>query len=88
MNAILVQRALEVVPDRHVLINLIRGRVRQLHLGNGHEGHSLLRDSGNRSMADTALLELIEGRMTFEMPPFIPLKRSTQAGKRPKGWAR
>ena len=88
MNPILVQRALEIVPDRHVLINLISGRVRQLRLGNGPESHSLLTDGGNRSMADTALLELIEGRMTFEMPQLIPLKRPTQAGNRPKGWTR
>lgn len=88
MNPILVQRALEIVPDRHVLINLISSRVRRLNVGNGAEGRSLLAESANRSMADTALLELIEGRMTFEMPPFTPLKRPTQAGNRPKGWAR
>ena len=88
MNAILVQRALELVPDRHVLINLISLRVRRLNFGNGAQGGSLLSDSGHPSMADTALLELIEGRMTFEMPPFTRVKRPTQAGNRPKGWAR
>ena len=88
MNPILVQRALEVVRDRHVLINLISSRVRRLNVGNGAEGRSLLAESGSRSMADTALLELIEGRMSFELPPFTRLERPTQAGNRPKGWAR
>ena len=88
MNAILVERALEKVPNRHVLVNLISRRVRQLNSGIGAERRPLLIDSDNRSMADTALLELIEGRMTFEMPQFTPLKRPTQAGNRPKGWAR
>lgn len=89
MNAILVQRALEIVPDRHVLVNLISTRVRQLSSGFGRERHSLLADGAHRSMADTALLELIESRMTFELPKFVPLKRPTQqGGSRPKGWAR
>ena len=88
MNATLVQRALEIVPDRHVLVNLISTRVRQLSGRFGAERHSLLADGSNRSMADIALLELIEGRMTFEMPQFTPLRRPTQAGNRPKGWAR
>lgn len=88
MNAILVDRALEKVPNRHVLVNLISRRVRQLNFGVGAERQPLLIDNGSLSAADTALLELIEGRMTFEMPQFTPLKRPTQAGNRPKGWVR
>jgi len=88
MNAALVQRALEKVPNRHVLVNSISSRVRQLNSGIGTERRPLIIDGGNLSAADTALLELIEGRMSFQMPEFIPLKRPTQHGSRPKGWAR
>ena len=87
MNAALVQRALEKVPDRHVLVNLISSRVRQLNFGIRTERQPLVIGGGNLSAADTALLELIEGRMSFQMPELIPLKRPTQQGSRPKGWA-
>ena len=88
MNPDLVQKALEKVPNRHVLINLISSRVRQLNSGIGTERRPLIIDGDNLSAADTALLELIEGRMSFQMPEFIPLKRPTQQGSRPKGWTR
>ena len=88
MNAILVQKALEKVPNRHVLINLVSSRVRQLNSGMGSERRPLVADGGNNlSAADTALLEIIEDRMGFEMPELIALTRPTQHGKRPKGWA-
>ena len=88
MNPILVQRALEKVPNRHVLINLISCRVRQLNSGVGAECRPLLINGGSLSAVDTALLEIIEDRMTFELSEFLPLKRPTQQGNRPKGWAR
>ena len=89
MNVGLVQRALEKVPNRHVLVNLISRRVRQLNSGLGTESRPLIIDRGSLSAADTALLELIEDRMTFQMPEFVPLTRPTQqGGSRPKGWAR
>ena len=86
MNATLVQKALEKVPNRQVLVNLISSRVRQLNSGVGTERRPLILGEGNLSAADTALLELIEGRMSFHVPELIPLKRPTQHGKRPKGW--
>ena len=88
MNPILVQRALEKVPNRPVLINIISRRVRQLNSGMGAESRPLLIDGRGLSAADTALLEIIEDRMTFELSELLPLKRPTQQGKRPTGWAR
>ena len=87
MNAILLQRALEKVPNRHLLVNLISSRVRQLNSGMGAERRPLIKDGGNLSAADTALLEIIEERMTYEVPEIIALKRPTRNGNRPKGWA-
>lgn len=86
MNAMLVQRALEKVPNRHVLVNLISSRVRQLNSGVGAQSGPLIINGGNLSAADTALLEIIEGRMSFEMPMLVPLRRPTRMGNRPKGW--
>jgi hypothetical protein len=57
-----------------------------LNSGIGTERWPLIIDGGNLSAADTALLGLIEGRMSFQMPELIPLKRPTQQGSRPKGW--
>ncbi len=88
MNPILVQRALEKVLNRHVLINVISCRVRQLNSGIGAERRPLLIDGDSLSAVDTALLEIIEDRMTFELAEFLPLRRPTQQGNRPKGWAR
>jgi DNA-directed RNA polymerase subunit omega len=88
MNAILVQRALAKVPNCPVLINIVSRRVRQLNSGNGGECRPLLTDRGSLSAADTALLEIIEDRLTFELPEILPLRRPTQQGKRPSGWAR
>ena len=88
MNPILVQRALEKVPNRPVLINIISCRVRQLNSGIGAECRPLLSDRRSLSAADTALLEIIEDHMTFELCEFLPLRRPTQQGNRPKAWAR
>ena len=88
MNPILVQRALEKVPNRPVLINIISCRVRQLNSGVGAASRPLLIERGSLSAADTALLEIIEDRMTFELSELLPLKRPTQNGNRPKGWLR
>lgn len=86
MNANLVKEASGVILDPNVLINLVSQRVRQL---NGGGGRRLLADNGNLSAADTALTELIEGRMGFETPDLIPLTRPNGRNRnRPKNWAR
>jgi len=86
MNATLVARALAVVPNRHVLVNLISRRVRQLNSDAGRQSRPMLADSSNLNAADIALLEIIEGHMDFEMPQIIPLTRPTRKGSRPKHW--
>ncbi|HLX71277.1 MAG TPA: DNA-directed RNA polymerase subunit omega [Verrucomicrobiae bacterium] len=82
MNNELVKQALERVENPHVLVNLVSRRVRQLNAG----GRSFI-DRGNLGVADIALLEIIEGKMGFEMPEIIELIRPAgQIGKRPQGW--
>jgi DNA-directed RNA polymerase subunit omega len=87
MNAALVQQASKLIPNPNVLINLVSRRVRQLNAGGGRASRALLVERGNLSAADIALTELIQGKMNFDMPEFVPLTRPNGKDKhRPKGW--
>jgi DNA-directed RNA polymerase subunit omega len=87
MNAALVKQALEVIPNANILVNLVSRRVRQLNAGAGRASQPLVAERANLSAADIALTELIDGKMSFEMPEFIPLTRPNGKDKhRPKGW--
>ena len=86
MNAALVQQALKKVSNPNVLVNLVSQRVRQLNYGGGRH-RPLLADVEKFGAADIALMEIIEGKMGFEMPEFIPLTRLTAKNrKRPQHW--
>jgi len=86
MNAELLKQASLKVADPHVLVNLISRRIHQLN-GGGSLGRSLVADAGNLGVADIALLEIIEGKMGFDMAEIIELTRPTgRNGKRPQGW--
>ena len=89
MNATLVKKALEKVPNANVLINMVSRRVRQLNSGGGGASRPLVADVANLQAADIALLEIIEEKMNFEMPALVALTRPTaRNGKRPQNWAR
>jgi DNA-directed RNA polymerase subunit omega len=89
MNADLVKKALEVVLNPNVLVNLVSRRVRQLTAGGGRMGRPLLAGVDHLGAADIALSEIIEGKMGWEMPEIITLTRPTGKGrKRPQHWAR
>ncbi len=89
MNAELVKKASQTVLNANVLVNLVSRRVRQLNAQGGSGTRPLLADTGNLSAADIALTELIEGKMSFEMPEMIPLSRPNGKGRnRPKHWAK
>jgi hypothetical protein len=89
MNTTLVSQALQKVPSANVLINLISQRIRQLNFAAGSARRPLIAGFDHLSSADIALLEIIEGKMDFAMPEFIPLERPTQKGRvRPHGWVR
>jgi DNA-directed RNA polymerase subunit omega len=89
MNAVLVKKALEVVLNPNVLVNMVSRRVRQLNAGGGGASRPLLADVGNLGAADIALSEIIEGKMGFDMPATIPLTRPTGKNRqRPQHWAK
>ena len=89
MNADLVQKALAIVLNPHVLVNLVSRRVRQLNAGGGRMNRPLIADVTNLGAADIALTEIIEGKMGWEMPEIIALTRpSGKRRKRPQSWAK
>ena len=89
MNATLVKKALEKVLNPHVLVNMVSRRVRQLNSGGGGASLPLVADVGNLRAADIALLEIIEDKMSFEMPEIIALTRPTGRNrKRPQHWVK
>jgi DNA-directed RNA polymerase subunit omega len=89
MNATFVKQALEKVVNPNVLVNLVSRRVRQLTAGGGGANRPLIADVGNLGAADIALLEIIEGKMGWEMPEIITLVRpSGKNRKRPQHWAK
>ena len=89
MNADLVKKALAIVINPHVLVNLVSKRVRQLNSGGGRASRPLLADVGHLGAADIALSEIIEGKMSWEMPELLELTRPTGKGrKRPQHWAK
>ncbi len=75
MNAELTKKALEKVGNPNVLINLISRRVRQLNSGAGAASRPLVAETGNLGAADIALLEIIEGKIGFDMPEPVELVR-------------
>jgi DNA-directed RNA polymerase subunit omega len=89
MNAELVKKALAVVINPNILVNLVSQRVRQLNSGGGRISRPLVADVGNLGAADIALREIAEGAMGYEMSDIIPLTRPSGKGrKRPQHWAK
>ena len=89
MNATLTQKALEIVLNRNVLVNMVSQRVRQLNSGGGGRSRPLVADIGNLGAADIALREIIEGKMDFDMPEILKLTRPTGKNRRrPQNWTR
>ena len=86
MDSNLVNEALKIVLNPNVLINMVSRRVRQLNSGGG-ANNPLIAETGGFRAADIALIEIIEEKMTFEMPEILPLIRPTgENRKRPQHW--
>ena len=66
MNSEYVKQALAKVGNPNVLVNILSRRVRQLTSG-GATARPLIEQAPGMGIADLALLELIEGKMDFEI---------------------
>jgi len=78
MQSTLLSRASVVIPNAHLLVNLVRLRVRQLMRGH----RPLILAPPGMGFADIALSELIAGKMACEAAPgikpdnsFVPIVR-------------
>ena len=88
MNADLVKKALEKVPNPNILVNLVSRRVRQLNRGGGGTSRPLVSDIANLGAADIALREIIEDKMGFDQPEFVQLTRPFGKNRRPQRWSK
>ena len=68
MNSELARKALLKVGNPNVLVNLISRRVRQLNSGGGASSRPLVNQTANLGVADIALLEIIEDKMSWDAP--------------------
>jgi DNA-directed RNA polymerase subunit omega len=72
-----MKQALAKVGNPNVLVNLISRRVRQLTSGGGNS-RPLIEQGGPLGAADVALLEIIEGKMSYEMSQGTEEEEETQ----------
>jgi len=87
MNAEYVQKALEKVGNPNTLVNLISRRVRQLNAGGRALSGSSVAITAHMGVADIALLEIIDGRMGWEVPDLAEWSRpvrKTQRSSKPR----
>ncbi len=68
MNSELCKKALELVGNPNVLINIVSRRVRQLNAGGGGMGRPLVEVTAGMGAADIALAELIDHKVGFDLP--------------------
>jgi DNA-directed RNA polymerase subunit omega len=66
LNSEICKKALEKVGNPNVLVNLVSRRVRQLNSG-GAGSRPLITDTAGLGAADIAMLEMIEGKMDWQI---------------------
>ncbi|MCM8530584.1 MAG: DNA-directed RNA polymerase subunit omega [Lentisphaeraceae bacterium] len=64
MNNSYVERALEVISDKNILVNLASRRASELSRGS----KPLVDVPSSTTSLDTALLEIAEGKVRYELP--------------------
>jgi DNA-directed RNA polymerase subunit omega len=70
-----LQSALKVIDDPNILVNVVSRRVKQLKRGN----RPLVESLEKLSPEDTALREIAEGKITYELATPEELARSSHA---------
>ena len=70
-----LQNALKVIDDPNILVNVVSRRVKQLKRGN----RPLIESLEKLSPEDTALREIAEGKITYELATPEEIARSTHA---------
>jgi len=79
LKAELSKKALKLVGNPNVLINLVSRRVRQLNSGGNRP---LIMETAGLSTADIALTEIIEGKMSWESDLPTPKKKTRRRARK------
>ncbi len=66
MNSDLLKAATSKVSNVNVLVNVVSKRVRQLNASGGPGRRPLIADANSMGVADIALAELVEDKMSWE----------------------
>lgn len=82
MNADLCKKAVEKVGNPNVLVNLVSRRVRQLNSGGGGMGRPLVNVPASMGLADIALTEILEDKMSWELPEEVAAVRPANKKRR------
>ncbi|MCC7517681.1 MAG: DNA-directed RNA polymerase subunit omega [Verrucomicrobiae bacterium] len=80
MKSALISAALKQVSNPNILVNMVSQRVRQL--GQGHK--PLIAAGVGMSLMDTALREIAEGKIGFELPDAPPRPKAARPKPRRK----
>jgi len=67
MNIELMKQALAKVVNPNILVNMVSKRVRQLN-SSGAASRPLVENTANQTAVEIALREIIEDKMTFDLP--------------------
>ena len=70
--------ALKVIPDPTILVNVVSRRVKQLRRGN----RALVESLEKLTAEDTALREIAEGKISYELATAAELERSNYVAVR------
>ena len=82
MNSELCRQALVKVGNPNVLVNLVSRRVRQLNSGGGALSRPLIADTAGLGVADIALREILEDKISFDLPEELQLVETPKRRKR------
>jgi DNA-directed RNA polymerase subunit omega len=82
LNSELCRQALAKVGNPNVLVNLVSRRVRQLNSGGGSLSRPLVLDTAGQGVADIALREIIEDKISFDLPEELQLVEQPKKRKR------
>ena len=73
LNSELCRQALAKVGNPNVLVNLVSRRVRQLNSGGGALSRPLVSETAGLGVADIALREIIDDKISFDLPEELQL---------------
>ena len=82
MNIEFCKQALAKVGNPNVLVNLVSRRVRQLNSGGGGLSRPLVGDTAGQGVADIALREIIEDKITADLPEELQLVETPKRRRR------